>query len=341
MTDLNIFLHGFAAAQVMIMSLAAFKSKGKGIAKKCLGFGAILVLMFVLKPLFLRYQLTSLYFIGVFLSGLLPFTVYLFSSALFNDHFVLSHRHKVGFFFSFVMSIALFLYIFNKPYVTSYYWIFECFFLIFLGLAIKSAFHNWRDDLVNSRIRFRKFFLFFLLSYSVLVALRVLNENHLLFGSTQSFANAFMLSILSFWFNLNFIYANTILFDSSIKKEEIQLLEKDESLTIKARLNPIMKKDKFYLTEKISVQLLAEKLDLPEYKLRYYINSELGHRNFQDYINQKRIDYAKSLLKDPLRRKDKILSIALSSGFRSLASFNRVFKQHTGLSPSGFKEKTK
>src|SRR5690606_41905073 len=61
-------------------------------------------------------------------------------------------------------------------------------------------------------------------------------------------------------------------------------------------------------------------------------------RSFFDFINRYRIDHAKGLLSDPARAGN-ILEIALASGFNSKASFNRVFKKETGMTPSAFKKR--
>jgi AraC-like DNA-binding protein len=52
------------------------------------------------------------------------------------------------------------------------------------------------------------------------------------------------------------------------------------------------------------------------------------------FINQKRVEYALSKLKTENLEQTKIEAIGLQSGFRSKASFYRVFKQVTGKTPS-------
>ena len=91
----------------------------------------------------------------------------------------------------------------------------------------------------------------------------------------------------------------------------------------------------FYRTEHLTLKMLAEKILLPEYKARALINKKLGYRNFNDYINQLRInEAARRLLAEP---ETPILNIALDIGYRSLSSFNRAFKDITKLTPSDFR----
>lgn len=100
-------------------------------------------------------------------------------------------------------------------------------------------------------------------------------------------------------------------------------------------LNQLMQ-DGFYRTEKLTLSILAEALQLPEYKTRALINQRLGYRNFNDYINQLRIsEAAQRLLAEP---DTPVLNISLDVGYRSLSSFNRAFKENLALSPSAYRQ---
>jgi len=60
--------------------------------------------------------------------------------------------------------------------------------------------------------------------------------------------------------------------------------------------------------------------------------------NFTDYINLKRINFAKELLKNTTSSQKNILEILYESGFNSKSVFNSQFKKHTGLSPKEFRK---
>ena len=53
------------------------------------------------------------------------------------------------------------------------------------------------------------------------------------------------------------------------------------------------------------------------------------------YINEKKVDKAKKLLKES---KDPIINISLDLGFDDCGYFIRVFKKITGLTPKAFRE---
>lgn len=62
------------------------------------------------------------------------------------------------------------------------------------------------------------------------------------------------------------------------------------------------------------------------------------HCGFREYLNSLRIRHAKQLL---AQSQATVLQVALDSGFSSLRSFNRIFKQHTGMSPSEYRQTLK
>ncbi len=94
----------------------------------------------------------------------------------------------------------------------------------------------------------------------------------------------------------------------------------------------------FYHTERLTLKRLADKLKLPEYKTRALINQTLGYRNFNDYINQLRINEAAQRLLD--EKQTPILNISLDVGYRSLSSFNRAFKDIKEMPPSEYRQQS-
>lgn len=106
---------------------------------------------------------------------------------------------------------------------------------------------------------------------------------------------------------------------------------------LKERLLHYMSSNKPYLKSDLKISDLANLLSVPSYQLSQLINDEFLV-NFYDFINKYRIEEAKKLLIEDVRNY-KILSIAYEVGFNSKATFNRVFKKFTDLTPSVFKEK--
>ena len=62
------------------------------------------------------------------------------------------------------------------------------------------------------------------------------------------------------------------------------------------------------------------------------INSGFS-KNFNDFVNEFRVNVFKEKIKDPKLQHLTLLAIAFDCGFNSKATFNRSFKKATGLSP--------
>lgn len=103
------------------------------------------------------------------------------------------------------------------------------------------------------------------------------------------------------------------------------------------RLLQLMDTDRAYLEAGLTIGALADKVGIPEHQLRALINGALGHRNFSSFLNGYRIAHAKAELSDPDKARIPILTIALDSGFSSLAPFNRAFRAAEGVTPSEFR----
>jgi len=111
----------------------------------------------------------------------------------------------------------------------------------------------------------------------------------------------------------------------------------DPDAAVLVRLETVMRTERPYLQPELTFAQFAARMGLAEPTLRRIINHRLGHGHFRNYLAGYRIEEAKRRLRDPASARDKILAVALESGFSSLASFNRVFRQVVGSSPSEFR----
>jgi AraC-like DNA-binding protein len=92
---------------------------------------------------------------------------------------------------------------------------------------------------------------------------------------------------------------------------------------------------KQYLNPKLSSQEVAEQLNVNQSALSYAINQQFG-KSFRDLINEYRTNEVKTKLQDADYTNVSILAIALECGFNSEASFYRIFKKSTGMSPKDY-----
>jgi AraC-like DNA-binding protein len=117
------------------------------------------------------------------------------------------------------------------------------------------------------------------------------------------------------------------------KRSLIQGLSKEKIIT---RLRELMEDEKIYRQFELKLDEVAAMLLITPHQLSEFINDYVG-MNFSNYVNNYRIDEAKQLLADSPDHS--VLSIGLEVGFGSKPSFNTIFKQKTGMTPSEYRKK--
>ncbi len=98
-------------------------------------------------------------------------------------------------------------------------------------------------------------------------------------------------------------------------------------------LREAVTKGRWYLEPRISIRQLAERMGSNETYISRALNQGLGV-SFNTFINGLRIEHAKQMI---VRSDKSLLEIAFDSGFNSKATFNRVFRTHSGATPSAYK----
>lgn len=118
------------------------------------------------------------------------------------------------------------------------------------------------------------------------------------------------------------------------------LSEKDKDSDKKELFNSIenlITKRKLFTEPKLTVDFLANEADVNAVKLSNCIK-QFSDKNFNDYINEFRIEFAKNLLIDENYKNYTITSIGLESGFNSKSTFYATFKKHTDKTPSEYQK---
>ena len=113
-----------------------------------------------------------------------------------------------------------------------------------------------------------------------------------------------------------------------------------ESARLLDALSRLLDVDRVYRRSRLSIRSLADKLGLPEYRLRKLIHEELGFRNFNAFLHHYRLREACELLSDPGQVRTPILTIALTVGYQSINTFNRAFRENFGETPSTFRARS-
>lgn len=121
------------------------------------------------------------------------------------------------------------------------------------------------------------------------------------------------------------------------KKYEKTGLSPGQSVSVKERLLNLMKESRLYLDPTLTLPQLAEKMNLSVHQLSQVINDNMD-QNFYRFINGYRVKEAMQRLADSRTAGDKLIKIAFDSGFNSLSTFNRIFKDLNGQSPSQYRK---
>ncbi len=109
-------------------------------------------------------------------------------------------------------------------------------------------------------------------------------------------------------------------------------------VTIAETLQKLMTEQRLFTDSGLALKDVASQIGIAPHRLSQVINKHYG-MSFSDYVNQFRIEAAKSMLTDPEKANLKIAAIAYDCGFGALSSFNTIFRKHTGQTPSNFRKK--
>ncbi len=197
------------------------------------------------------------------------------------------------------------------------------------------AVSGFRDDLVDTRRIIRGWFLLFVLfSYAVLIGLELAGASWAWRGVVyDSTTIAINVSIL--------LWAGQLrpwkVFTEARSGPPERPVVRPQQAAAYARLIDVMEEERAYREPGLSVRALAQRVGLPEHRLRALINQTLGHRNFAAFLNGYRLADARAALADPAAAETSILTIAMDSGYQSLSTFNRAFRAHQDETPSEYR----
>lgn len=207
--------------------------------------------------------------------------------------------------------------------------------LIKLGFAVGAMFIVWRgreNDVVETRLKLRRVFV---ASIGVIVAAVVATELVTGWNVPESIELLGMAAIFmaTLMLNLAFLRLNP----SFVLRESRALAPLSlEDTSLVDALNKLMSEDCAYTNHDLRIADLAASLKVPEYQLRRTINRNLGHQNFNQFINRYRVEEAaRRLVSEP---RASVLTIALDVGFRSISSFNTAFRAHYRKTPTDYRK---
>lgn len=105
----------------------------------------------------------------------------------------------------------------------------------------------------------------------------------------------------------------------------------------KLKLTDLMTEKRLYENPRLTLSDVAIELQTTTKTISSIVNSGFN-QNFNDFINNYRIEAVKQKIENDEHKKATLLGIALDCGFNSKATFNRAFKKTTSLTPKDYIE---
>lgn len=230
----------------------------------------------------------------------------------------------------------------------------------FFGLNIGSVIYNlvYWFMAVNLLLRFRKerkekFQLkenriFFLLkrilavdliasiSSIIFIVLTILELNYNIAGFQSYYVNYLVVTFYIYFLSYT-VYAFP---EVELLSPKIPAANTYTKNTEKGKLEELKKKitgNRLFTDPDLNLNKLSEQLEIAPRELSYIINTE-SEQNFNDFLNEFRIDHFKKLLEND---QFSIEGMAYEAGFKSKTSFYRAFKKSTGQTPLQYKNSRK
>ncbi|MGI9295320.1 MAG: helix-turn-helix domain-containing protein [Pseudomonadales bacterium] len=206
------------------------------------------------------------------------------------------------------------------------------------ALVIFEALKDWRNDLVESRRRFRRLFLLVV----TILLLTLSFSNYLQLGTERNPAVDAVISLIGLVLVMVFISAllrvRTDAFSATAPNPFPSAERSDSDEPMIGEINELMEEQQLYTEHGLTITTLAARLKEKEYRVREVINGGMGYRNFSQFLNHFRVQEASRRLVNPEARRLPVLTIAFDVGYASLAPFNKAFKAIHGVTPTEYRK---
>ncbi len=110
----------------------------------------------------------------------------------------------------------------------------------------------------------------------------------------------------------------------------------EQAASLEATLAHVVETERPHLDPDLSLGSLADQIGATDKTLSALFNEAMG-TTYTAYVNGLRVEEARQRLADPAQAHYSVLAVGLDSGFASKSTFNRVFKETTGQTPSAYR----
>jgi AraC-like DNA-binding protein len=140
-----------------------------------------------------------------------------------------------------------------------------------------------------------------------------------------------LVAVLTYWIGI-MAYLHPIVIAPDTGNRSFDTLNQDEIKSYLSRLQDVMKQEQLYFDPNLNLKQVASKTGIPVNLISFLINNRLDI-SFNEWVNSFRIEAVKKQMTGSRFKEITIAGIAGECGFNSKATFNRVFKLQTGMTP--------
>ncbi len=186
---------------------------------------------------------------------------------------------------------------------------------------------------------------FMLIAFATLLSISIIYTFLPAVGMQRYFDPFFILALVSiFFFSIIVVWKGLsqpgifsgIDFEEKPVNKYAGTIKETEKSSARSVLINLMESEKLFLDPDLTLEKLAQKTPFSSKKLSQLLNVTFS-QSFFDFINTYRIKEAQRIFADSTDAKLTVLEVMYASGFNSKSSFNSLFKEKTGQTPSDFK----
>ncbi len=190
--------------------------------------------------------------------------------------------------------------------------------------------HRWLRQFVNVFLGFQVIWLLHLIPYIIP------NLREPLLDKLDWYPLYIPITIIIYWLGLRgYLHARMAPANRTTRKAITTSVSAETIEKTVIVLTLAMETDKRYLDPELTVEKLAQHVQLPAKTISFVLNQHVG-KSFNMFVNTYRIDAVKQRLSASGNEHLTLTGIGFECGFNSQATFQRTFRQTTGVSPTEF-----
>lgn len=144
------------------------------------------------------------------------------------------------------------------------------------------------------------------------------------------------IAILIYWLGLKgYLYARNSPVNVVNRKVSVTPVPTETVERAVHLLTTAMATDKLYLDPELTVEKVGRHMQLPPKTVSFVLNQHL-QKSFNTFVNEYRVEAVKGQLTNSANEHLTLTGIAFECGFNSQATFQRAFRQMTGVSPKEY-----